>query len=511
MKHTGSRSPLARAAWIAAALLLAGSWGNPRGTGALPVPVHFDTSAITASTSSMTIAGYLTFGGARPGAGAELAAYDPDGVLCGVSGVDPDSGAFILHIYGDDDTTAADEGALDDDSLTLVAYTPTSGESSGTALAWSSPLPRFTDKSSFRRDGDGPGTTEPDRDGDGWADSEDAFPDDPGEWLDTDGDGTGNNADPDDDGDGYADAEEVAAGSDPLDGQATPLGIRPLAPVILAIAADPAAPLTAFTVALSEFSDPDAPGAVATGVEWALRREVPACEVCRVEFWLTAIPSRLELPPGLLDPAATYRFAARYVDGACLASDWSATYPVTTESDPRDDDADGVEDRAFVAGKTDLNAADGVVVFREPEAGTLVELTPDAGRVERLYVSRADELPADQLPEAALPYGLYSFRLAGLAPGQENVAVTFRFPAPLPPGVGWVKTDPVTGARDYSDRVRIDGNLAVLLLTDGGRGDGDGVANGVIVDPGGPALFPEGTGGDDGGGGCFFQALGARP
>jgi len=44
----------------------------------------------------------------------------------------------------------------------------------------------------------------------------DAFPLDPKEWADTDGDGIGDNADTDDDGDGFSDAEEKAAGTDPL-------------------------------------------------------------------------------------------------------------------------------------------------------------------------------------------------------------------------------------------------------------------------------------------------------
>ncbi len=48
-----------------------------------------------------------------------------------------------------------------------------------------------------------------DSDGDGVADSEDAFPVDPEESVDTDGDGVGNNADPDDDGDGYEDADDA--------------------------------------------------------------------------------------------------------------------------------------------------------------------------------------------------------------------------------------------------------------------------------------------------------------
>jgi photosystem II stability/assembly factor-like uncharacterized protein len=57
----------------------------------------------------------------------------------------------------------------------------------------------------------------PDSDGDGVPDAEDAFPNDPTETVDTDGDGIGNNADPDDDGDGISDVDEIRFGLDPLD------------------------------------------------------------------------------------------------------------------------------------------------------------------------------------------------------------------------------------------------------------------------------------------------------
>ncbi|WP_205859070.1 thrombospondin type 3 repeat-containing protein, partial [Pleionea sediminis] len=52
-------------------------------------------------------------------------------------------------------------------------------------------------------DGDGIGdNSDPDRDGDGVDNSNDVFPNDPNEWSDIDGDGIGDNADPDRDGDG---------------------------------------------------------------------------------------------------------------------------------------------------------------------------------------------------------------------------------------------------------------------------------------------------------------------
>ncbi|HPD14895.1 MAG TPA: DUF5060 domain-containing protein [Planctomycetota bacterium] len=65
-----------------------------------------------------------------------------------------------------------------------------------------------------------PDNEELDWDGDGVPNASavpwDAFPRDPKEWRDTDGDGIGDNADPDADGDGYSNEEEKKAGTDPL-------------------------------------------------------------------------------------------------------------------------------------------------------------------------------------------------------------------------------------------------------------------------------------------------------
>jgi hypothetical protein len=55
-----------------------------------------------------------------------------------------------------------------------------------------------------------------DSDSDGVLDDNDDFPFDPTEWLDTDGDGIGNNADLDDDNDGMSDLDEIARSRDPL-------------------------------------------------------------------------------------------------------------------------------------------------------------------------------------------------------------------------------------------------------------------------------------------------------
>jgi len=55
-----------------------------------------------------------------------------------------------------------------------------------------------------------------DTDNDTWGDACDAFISDPSDWIDTDLDGVGNNADLDDDGDGLSDSTETTLGTDPL-------------------------------------------------------------------------------------------------------------------------------------------------------------------------------------------------------------------------------------------------------------------------------------------------------
>jgi len=73
-------------------------------------------------------------------------------------------------------------------------------------------------------DGDGVGDNlDNDRDGDTVDNGADAFPMNPNEWSDTDSDGIGNNADWDDDEDGWGDQIELQAGADPLNPASIPM------------------------------------------------------------------------------------------------------------------------------------------------------------------------------------------------------------------------------------------------------------------------------------------------
>lgn len=108
-----------RLGWGALLALLCASTGW-----ALPAaPTHY---AVTGKGPvRMTLTGLLTVDGAPAGAGVEVAVYDPQNVLCGVSGVDAvNGGAFILHVYGDDPTTAGDEGMTAGDALRFEVWSP---------------------------------------------------------------------------------------------------------------------------------------------------------------------------------------------------------------------------------------------------------------------------------------------------------------------------------------------------------------------------------------------------
>ena len=66
--------------------------------------------------------------------------------------------------------------------------------------------------------------------------------------------------------------------------------------------------------------------------------------------------------------------------------------------------------------------------------------------------------------------------------------------------------DTVNGWQDYTQYTTFnqDGRSVTVELQDGGHGDSDGVANGVIVDPGGVAGAASGGLDAGGGGGCFI-------
>ena len=126
-----------------------------------------------------------------------------------------------------------------------------------------------------------------------------------------------------------------------------------------------------------------------------------------------------------------------------------------------------------------------------------------------MSIAPADIADTQGMPDL-LPLGLIGFRIETVAVG-DAARLTVYFSKPLDAGTLWYKVD-TDGWRDYSQNVVIDtGRRAVtIIVIDGGQGDADGVANGIIVDPSGPAILASPGGApmsSGGGGGCFMGVL----
>jgi hypothetical protein len=155
-----------------------------------------------------------------------------------------------------------------------------------------------------------------------------------------------------------------------------------------------------------------------------------------------------------------------------------------------------------------------------------IEVVTDVGDLKDVHVLSDDDPvlnPANKPANYNFEHGLVSFRLTGIESG-ATVTVNITFPS-IPDGAKYYKVDD-NGFYDYSSMTctdpidgndvpcaQISGNTVTLILTDGGNGDG--VENGEISDPGGIGTpvtdsgggtdGTEGGGGGGGGaGGCFI-------
>ena len=105
------------------------------------------------------------------------------------------------------------------------------------------------------------------------------------------------------------------------------------------------------------------------------------------------------------------------------------------------------------------------------------------------------------LPQGySFPQGLFDFVLTTGTPG-SSATITITYPNALPPGTVYWKYGPSPDGNNcigaacttphwYQFPAVIAGNTVTLTITDGGLGDDDLMANGTIVDQGGPGVPP---------------------
>ena len=138
-------------------------------------------------------------------------------------------------------------------------------------------------------------------------------------------------------------------------------------------------------------------------------------------------------------------------------------------------------------------------------------------RNHRLRKARAISDTHFSIPQNGKPVGyqfrdgLVGYEVHGISPG-ETVEVVLTFPEPVPSGSKVYMAD---SRGFYEIPAVVQDNSVTLTLTDGGIGDADGQANGVIDDPVGVAV-PGASGGGSidvttsapGGGGCSAAGAG---
>jgi hypothetical protein len=358
-----------------------------------------------------------------------------------------------------------------------------------------------------------------DLDGDGVPNSQDAFPNDPTEWRDSNGNGIGDNA-------------EAAAAQ---------VNHPPDAPVLVAPAVNATVALTPL-LRTAAFHDPDA-GDSHAGTRWQILQAADGLVVLDVTS-ATELTS-LQIPRLVLDENTVYQWRAMFNDSRGSSSAWSQAGSFATDFEVLDSNGNGIPDDQEVGGATDL---DGDGVPDDVQAGIKSIVTADGirkigikagdsgGGAFITSIESADEdvidfdVDVDGIIDQ-MPFGIVNFKLMVDTPGDEAV-VTVHFSEPVPAKGRWYKYDPVQHAwSDFSSHAvfSADRKSMTLTLRDGGAGDADGVANGIIIDPAGVVMASSSGGGGDNlvggvvggigkavgsvgsaaGGGCFIASSGA--
>ena len=214
-----------------------------------------------------------------------------------------------------------------------------------------------------------------------------------------------------------------------------------------------------------------------------------------------------------------------------VANPYAASTTVTVNTNKtitakfyKDSNGNGIPDDQEVGSDVDLNK-DGIYDRDQPGTIKSVNTVVGDGQIGVTRGTNVDSiewiesidpdtiLDATNRPDT-LPLGLISFKLTVSTPG-DNAQVTV-YLSETASDAKWYKYDRLNGWQDYSAHAifNADGKSVTLEFKDGGYGDADGAANGIIVDPSGldSTAGNDGGGDDSGGGSCFIgTALGSAP
>jgi hypothetical protein len=228
--------------------------------------------------------------------------------------------------------------------------------------------------------------------------------------------------------------------------------------------------------------------------------------------------TQLKVPYMVLVSDTTYYARVRFEDVYGTFSDWSDAIQFTTAPQTDDIDGDGIPDSQQVQTFTDLNN-DGISDADQPEViecaqsrkdGTVVGVTWESTtnvQLEALQLIDPAEVVEEGESPGDLPLGLWAYRLRLREPGATVKVTFYSSKSPFPPG-NFYKHDSITGWQDYTGHCTFNDarDSLTVELQDGGQGDSDGVANGIIVDPGGLVVSSPSSSSSNSPGACFIAS-----
>ena len=313
----------------------------------------------------------------------------------------------------------------------------------------------------------------------------------------------------DTDGDGDSDNDEVYYGTDPTLIADNLNSHRPVKPVVADILTE-VIPFQEVSFDVNEFVDPDEnSGDYLSISEWQISLN-NSFDVDQIVYWKEFVGEEggpldekslcsLYLPAGILMKNKVYWIRSRHYDSVGLASEWSEPKSFeTVAADPNDVDEDGIKDTCQIDGYVDTNGnsvndrTEGIQPMLDSEKGYQVGIHASNGSLSNLSTCPNSDILTDILPDDPMPYGLFNFRVDGLPVDQKfpaSVDITFYFEDTLPANTKWYKYDAIDETMiEMISSISVNGNVVILTVTDGGTDDMDGVINGVIIDPSGPAF-----------------------
>ena len=170
-----------------------------------------------------------------------------------------------------------------------------------------------------------------------------------------------------------------------------------------------------------------------------------------------------------------------YVTGSTTSNENTEGFPVNVGPDTS---FNGGED-AFVAKVCETEPSATVATATGTGDATFCASSGTMGNLTAVSESTLS-CPGAGKPNLEFTHGFFSFNVTGLYDGQQ-VTITITLPQAIPMGTEywkcqnntWVDVTALLGDDDGD-------NVLTLTITDGGPGDADGAANGVIEEPGAP-------------------------